>query len=88
MGRRFALLYADGSINVYSGEADLETARKKLMHSYDDPDTELVEVDIKIMVSHGTPKLKLVKTACVTCPTCSEEIYFEENEEIQIDRPT
>jgi hypothetical protein len=81
MTRRFALLYSDGSLNVSSGGEDLENSRNKLMHSYDDPDTELVEVDIKIMVSHGTPKLKLVKTSCVVCPMCSEEIYFDDKEE-------
>jgi hypothetical protein len=78
LARRFARLYSDGSFGVDDGSADLDTARKRLGMSQDDGDTELVEVEIKVVETHGTPKLKVVKERCITCPTCSEEIFFDD----------
>jgi hypothetical protein len=79
MTKRFALLYADGSISVLNADKDLEQARKEFLASSDDDDTRIVEVDIKIVASHGTPKLQIIKAKCVTCPTCQDTIYFDED---------
>ncbi len=78
MAKRYARLYPDGSFNVDSGSTDLDTAIKRLSGSTDDDETQIVEVDIKVIATHGAPKLKVVREKCITCPTCSEEIYIEE----------
>lgn len=60
--KRFARLYADGSINIDSGEAEnLEQAKKRLGESKDDADTEIVEVEVKILKYYGKPKLEVIK---------------------------
>lgn len=80
MTRRFARLYSDGSMNVDSGEVDLETAKYRLGISMDDSDTEIVEVEIKIVRNHGKPHLHVASERYVTCPTCSEHIAIEQTE--------
>ena len=74
MGRRFAALYSDGSFGVEAAGRDLIDARKRLLGSSDDADTEIVEVEIKVVQIHGKPKLVTEKTSSFcTCPTCGEE---------------
>lgn len=75
---RYARLYDDGSLSVERGGYDLETATRHLNASSDDDDTEMVQVHTRVVRTFGKPKLKIVKQHCVTCPTCSEEIWFDE----------
>lgn len=72
---RFARLYSDGSIGVCSASRDFSGARAELIGSSDDPDVELLEVEINVVRSHGKPKLREVTDRYVSCPTCGEEIY-------------
>lgn len=75
--RRFAALYPDGSLGVEPAGVDLEKARKRLMINSDDDDTELVEVEIRVVLSHSKPKLQRVTEHSATCPTCNTEVFIE-----------
>lgn len=73
--KRIARLYADGSFNVDSGDAiDLADAKHRLGTSQDDDDTELVEVEIRVIKSYGKPKLSIVTELSMRCPCCQEII--------------
>lgn len=84
MSRRFARLYGDGSLGVETPGLDLDDARKRLAGSTDDDDTEIVEVELRIVASHGKPKIKMVRQRRVTCPTCAEKIWLDENLEVSV----
>lgn len=58
--RRFARLYSDGSLNVSTEGESFERAKQLLSGSTDDDDTQLVQVDVRIVRSFGQPKLRLV----------------------------
>lgn len=58
---RYARLYSDGSFNVASSGEDRDAAVRKISGSTDDDDTQLVEVEIRVVASLGYPKLKLVE---------------------------
>ena len=75
---RFARLYSDGTMGVEQAGADFLTARQRLTEGHDDPDVELLEIEIVVIRSHGRPRLRAVTDRHVTCPTCGEEIYVEE----------
>ena len=82
---RFARLYQDGSMGVSPAADDFVTARADLIGSSDD-DVELLEVEVNVIRSYGKPKLKTVHERSVTCPTCGEEIYIEQEVDNQHDR--
>lgn len=62
LDRRYARLYSDGSFNVASAGEDRDTAVRRISGSSDDGDTQLVEVEIRVVASLGFPKLKLIET--------------------------
>lgn len=80
-GLRFARLYSDGSMSVEAAGQDLESAKKLLSGSSDDDDTDFIEVHVRVVRMFGKPKMKLVKQHCITCPTCSEEIWYDEEKD-------
>ena len=67
MVRRFARRYSDGSFNVASARETKEEAIYAISGSTDDDNTEVVEVEIEIVASHGRPKLKIVSDICSEC---------------------
>lgn len=75
--RRFAALYPDGSLGVEPHGVDLEKARKRLMIGSDDDDTELVEVEVRVVQSHSKPKLQTATEHSASCPTCHTEVFIE-----------
>jgi hypothetical protein len=46
---RFARMYDDGSFNINRGDNDEATAIRRLSGSEDDDDTQLVEVEIRVI---------------------------------------
>jgi hypothetical protein len=80
MSKRFALLYGDGSFGVLIPDKGLDDARRELGFNGSDPDIEIVEVEIKVIASHGQPNLKVIHGKCVTCPTCQEVIDLDEHD--------
>lgn len=76
MSKRYAALYSDGSLNIFSAGKDLIQSRKELEMSTDDGETELVEVEIKIIATHGPKEVKQYIHS-VECPTCKEQIDIE-----------
>lgn len=79
---RFARLYGDGSLNVSHGAQDLVEARRMLCDSADDDDVELVEVEVRVVRSHGRPKLRVVTQQSATCPCCGEVIWITPEDEM------
>jgi hypothetical protein len=77
MSRRYARLYSDGSLGVCPDGRDLVQAREELSGSTDDADTELVEVEMRIVQTFGKPKLQIVREHSAQCPTCGTEVYIE-----------
>ena len=59
---RYARLYSDGSFNVASDGEDQVAAVAKISGSTDDDDTQLVQVEIRVVASLGYPKLKAVES--------------------------
>jgi hypothetical protein len=57
---RFARLFSDGSLTVEAPGTDFLTARRRLLESSDDDDVEILEVDIRVLNTHGKPKLRVV----------------------------
>lgn len=74
---RFARLHGDGSISVEPFGIDFIEARRRLLDGNDDCDTEILEVELRVVRSHGAPKLQVVAEKVVTCPTCGEEIHID-----------
>ena len=54
--KKFAVLYPDGSLNVSSEGDDLLKARKLLAFESEDPDVELVTVEISVTDTFGKPQ--------------------------------
>lgn len=79
MSRRFGMLYADGSMNLCPESQDLLRARKELESSSDDGDTQLIEVEVKVVQMFG-PKEAKVLEHYVTCPTCQENIRLSKGD--------
>jgi hypothetical protein len=77
MSRRFAALYLDGSLGVEVEGVDLISARKRLLGSSDDDTTEIVEIELKVVKSHGTPKLQKVTEHSAICPMCKTEVFID-----------
>ena len=65
---RYARLYSDGSFNVASESEDQVAAVAKISGSTDDDDTQLVQVEIRVVASLGYPKMKVVEAD----PTAAE----------------
>lgn len=80
---RFARLYSDGSMGLEPAGTDFLTARERLLSSHDDADAEILEVDITVLRTHGKPKLRVARERQVTCPTCGEHIYIEDDADAQ-----
>lgn len=57
---RFARVYSDGSVNVSSEGEDYARALKLMVDSSDDDDTQLVQVEFRVIGNFGSPKIKLV----------------------------
>jgi hypothetical protein len=74
---RFARLYPDGSVTVLSAKHDFTSARAELANSSDDDDTELLEVRLEVIRTHGKPKLRAVSLYVGCCPTCGELVSME-----------
>lgn len=74
---RYARLYADGGISVMPAGASWEDARRSLIDSSDDDDTELLEIEITVIRTHGRPKLRALRSHSVCCPTCGDVIRVE-----------
>ena len=73
---RYARLWPDGEMAVMKAGLAYEDAREEM--SREDPDVEMLEVEITVLRSHGRPQLNAVTSRCVHCPTCGENIYVEE----------
>lgn len=74
---RYARLYADGGIAVMPAGMSWEAARQELLDSSDDDDTELLEIEITVIRTHGRPKLRMIRTHSACCPTCGEVVEVE-----------
>lgn len=74
---RFARLYPDGSLGVDAGGVDFFDARRRLLGSTDDDDTELLEIEVTVIRTHGRPKMQQVREHSAVCPTCGDTVYFE-----------
>lgn len=74
---RYARLYADGGIAVMPAGASWEEARRNLLDSSDDDDTELLEIEITVIRTHGRPKLRAASSYSACCPTCGETVFVE-----------
>ncbi len=61
--RRYARLYNDGSLNISSEGEDVSRALHLLSGSRDDDDTQLVEIEMRIVRSLGAPKLQIIPDA-------------------------
>lgn len=79
---RYARLYSDGSLNVMPAGADFIASRKEMCG--EDPDTEMIEIEITVVRTHGRPHLREVTDRHIRCPTCGEEIYVEETSDGEI----
>lgn len=78
MSKRYARLYSDGSLGVCPDDRDLEQARRELTGSTDDDDTELVQVEVKIIQMFGQKlKPQIVKEFSAMCPCCNTEIFID-----------
>lgn len=75
---RFARLYGDGSMTVLASHHDWHSARRELLASSDDDDTELLEVEISVIRTHGKPKLVVTHEREVRCPCCGEMVPVKE----------
>ncbi len=71
--KRIAVLYSDGSFGVDKAGVDMTEARRRFMISKDDPDTELVEVEIRVTQRFGPRAVEAAKATDVKCPCCGEE---------------
>lgn len=74
---RYARLYADGGLGVMPAGASWEEARRNLLDSSDDDDTELLEIEITVIRTHGRPKLRVARSHSVCCPTCGDVVHVE-----------
>lgn len=74
---RYARLYADGGIAVMPAGMSWEAARQNLLDSSDDDDTELLEVEVIVVRTHGRPKLRVASSYSACCPTCGETVFVE-----------
>lgn len=72
---RFARLFSDGSISIEPAGTGFLEARKILCDRRDDPDTELLEIEISVVRTHGSPHIALIDDTLITCPTCGESIH-------------
>lgn len=77
MSKRYARVYSDGSMGVCPDDRDLAQATKELSGSTDDEDTELVQVDIRVVKMFGKPKMQLVTDYSAICPCCATEVFIE-----------
>jgi hypothetical protein len=57
--------------------ASWEEARRNLLDSSDDDDTELLEIEITVIRTHGRPKLRAASSYSACCPTCGETVFVE-----------
>lgn len=73
---RYARLYSDGSLGIERYGVDELKARESLCVS-DDDDTQLLEVEIRIIRNLGKPKLQTVKDHEAECPVCGEVFYID-----------
>lgn len=64
-------------MNICSPDYDLERARREMALSTDDGDTELVEVEIKVVQIFGPKEAKHFVSE-VQCQTCGEHIEIEQ----------
>jgi hypothetical protein len=55
----------------------LKRATAELSGSNDDDDTELVQVELKVIQIFGKPKMQLVTEHSAICPTCNTEVFVE-----------
>lgn len=77
MSKRYARLYQDGSLSVCPEGHDLKRATAELSGSNDDDDTELVQVELKVIQIFGMPKMQLITEHSAICPTCHTEVFVE-----------
>ena len=74
MSKRYALIYTDGSMNVHADNSvTLTEARRMLGLSGDDPDTELVEIEVKVLQRFGPKEVEKMPEHSVACPVCKTE---------------
>lgn len=59
--KRFALLFNNGSLLVEPELLDIDEAKERLFRSSGDQDAELVQVEIKLVKSYGTRRMKIIK---------------------------
>ena len=79
---RYARLFSDGGLIVMPAGMDFVAARKEMIG--EDEDTEMLEVEVTVIRTHGHPHLKEVTDRHVRCPTCGEDIYVEETKDGEI----
>jgi hypothetical protein len=60
---------------------DFLEARRRLCDGHEDPDVELLEVEISVVRTHGHPHVALIDETWVTCPTCGERVHDDEASE-------
>lgn len=77
MSKRYARLYPDGSMSVCPDDKDLAQATKELSGSCDDEDTDLVQVEIRVVQMFGKPKMQIVTEHSALCPMCNTEVFIE-----------
>lgn len=75
---RFARLYSDGTMGLERPGMDFLQARKLLCDGHEDDETELLEVEITVIRTHGRPHIATVTEAWVECPTCGEHVHDDE----------
>ena len=73
---RYARLWPDGEMTVMKAGMAFEDARETMLR--EDPDVEMLEIEVLVLRSHGRPQLRAVASRCVDCPTCGESIHVEE----------
>lgn len=71
---RFARRYSDGTLSIERPSTDFFTARRSLVDGHDDDDVEILEVELRVVRSYGSPLQYQHQDRTVTCPTCGEEI--------------
>jgi hypothetical protein len=76
---RYACLFSDGGLIVMPAGMSFDAARREMMG--EDDTTEMLEVEIAVLRSHGRPHVKAVASRHICCPTCGENIYVEENQD-------
>jgi hypothetical protein len=74
---RFARLWPDGGMSVEPAGMDFAEARERMRVAGDDDDVELLEIEITVIRTHGSPHVKAVGEHHATCPCCGEIVTIE-----------